>query len=295
MPPALLSVDVPVRPTADEIAATLPYLPASPNVLPRICRLLHSETATLHELNGLLKLDPGLTARVLQAGNLLAGTHGTLCPSIDEAINYLGTKHITAMIARVAKAQVLAQHVSLYGLDAEEFWRWSVSCALAAELLAEHTGEDPDIAYAVGLLHAVGMFAIDEWAHRKAPGLLFMPRDSLNDFLSSERAVLGCTQAEVGATLLHRWSFPATMVDPIRWQNSPENSAGFPRMACLLSAAKWLRTVVCSEDDFLAPPPPEAQALRPLRLAPEQLSQFVVELRIRLGRARNLVESEAAA
>lgn len=295
MPPALLSVDVPVRPSADEIAATLAFLPASPNVMPRLCRLMQSESATLHELNSLLRLDPGLTARVLQAGNLLAGTHGELCPSIDAAINYLGSRHIATMITRVAKAQVLARHVSLYGLDASEFWRWSVSCALAAELLAENTGEDPDIAYAVGLLHAAGMPAIDEWARRKAPALLFMPRDDFHDFLSSERALLGCTQAEVSATLLHRWSFPATMVDPIRCQNTPEASAAFPRMACLLNAAKWLRTVVCDEDDMQAPPLPEPHVLRSLRLAPERLSHFVVELRIRLGRVRNLLETAAAA
>jgi len=84
------------------------------------------------------------------------------------------------------------------------------------------------------------------------------------------------------------------MVEPIHWQNAPHCSAGYSRMACLLKAAKWLRTVVCTEDDFYAPPLPDAVVLRPLRLTPERLMRLVVEVRIRLGEVRNLVEAVAA-
>ena len=136
--------------------------------------------------------------------------------------------------------------------------------------------------------------AIDEWALQRAPSLLFMPRDVVLDFTQSERALLGCTQAEVGAALLHQWGFPSTIVEPLRWQNAPHGSAGYSRMACLLNAAKWLRTVVCAEDDFRTPPPPDAVILRPRRLTPERLMRLVVEVRIRLGEVRNLVEALAA-
>lgn len=294
MPPALPSVDIPVRPSPEEIAALLPDLPASPNVLPRLCSLAHNQNVPLQELHAVLRLDPGMTARVLRAGNQLAAGRGRICPSIEEAFNLLGARRIAALIATVAKSQVLARPVNLYGFDADEFWRWSVSCALAAELLAEVTGEDPEIAYTVGLLHAAGIVAIDEWAREKAPSLLFMSRDSLNDFLPSKNELLGCSQAEVGAALLQRWALPATMVDPVRWQNSPENAAGSPLMASLLHAAKWLRTVVCIDDDFLAPPLPEDAELRPLRLTAGDLALLVVDLRIRLGRVRNLVEMPVA-
>jgi len=294
MPPAVLNLDLSVRPSPEEVAAELPNLPSSPNVLPRLCALVQEEDVSLQELSSLLRLDPGLLARVLQLGNRLAGARALHCLTVEDAINLIGFDRIAAMIGQVAKAQIFARPVSLYGLDAEEWWRWSVSCALAAELLAERTGEDTSVAYTVGLMHSVGIVAIDEWAQHKAPSLIFMPRGGLCEFIESERALLGCTQAEVGAALLHQWGFPAIMVEPLRWQYAPYSSAGYSRMACLLNAAKWLRTVVCTEDELRPPPLPDAVVLQPLRITPERLVRYVVELRIRLGEVRNLVEAVAA-
>jgi HD-like signal output (HDOD) protein len=294
MPPAVLNFELSVRPSPEEVAAVISHLPSAPNVLPRLCSLLHEENISLQELSGILRLDPGLTARVLQVGNQLAAARGLHCLSLEDAINQIGFNRIAAMVAQVAKAQVFSRPVSLYGLDAEELWRWSISCALAAELLAAHAGEDMSTAYTVGLLHSAGIVAIDEWVMHNAPSIMFMPRSVLCDFAESERALLGCTQAEIGAAMLRRWGLPATLVEPLRWQNAPYGSAGYSRMACLLAAAKWLRTVVCMEDDRDTPPLPEAVVLLPLRLRPEQLGRFVVELRIRIGQVRNLVEAIAA-
>ena len=34
--------------------------------------------------------------------------------------------------------------------------------------------------------------------------------------------VLGTDHAEVGALILHRWSFPSDLVDAVRWHHNPE-------------------------------------------------------------------------
>jgi HD-like signal output (HDOD) protein len=270
-------------------------LPASPNVLPCLSGLLQGSEVALEELAGLLRLDPGLTVRVLQMGNdRMTSDEKHAGVSIEEVIKRVGFYRIASMIGQVAKEQIFARPVNLYGLDAEEWWRWSVSCALAAEILATHTGEDPRVAYMIGLLHSVGIVAIDEWALRKAPSIQFMPRGVLCEFIESERALLGCTQAEVGAAMLRQWGFSHAVIEPVRWQYAPYSSAGYARMACLLNAAKWLRTVVCTDDDRRPPAMPDAVIMQPLRLTSERLARLVVELRIRLGEVRNRVEAIAA-
>ena len=249
----------------------------------------------MDELAGLIRLDPGLTVRVLEMSDgRLAKNERQTDVSIEEVINRVGFYRIASMIGQVAKSQIFAHPVNLYGLDAEEWWRWSISCALAAELLAERTGEDTSVAYLVGLLHSAGIVAIDEWVSRKTPSIQFMPRGVLCEFIESERALLGCTQAEVGAAMLRQWGFSPVVVEPVRWQYAPYGSAGYARMACLLNAAKWLRTVVCTEDDRRPPSLPDAVVLQPLRITPEKLVRLVVELRIRLGEVRNRVEAVAA-
>lgn len=289
-----LILDVPVRPSVDEIAASLAQLPASPAILPRLNSVVHDEDFSFHDLIDLLRLDPGLCARFLHSGCNLAAARGQTCLSLEEAVQRLGIRYVTATINRIAKAQVLARPICLYGLDADEFWRWSVACALAAELLAGYTGEKKALAHSAGLLHAVGVVAIDQWAQLKAPSLLFMPHNGANDFSSSEHALLGCTQAEVAAATLHRWALPEILIEPIRWQDRPLEAPSAKRLACLLNAAKWLRTVICAEDDFKAPPLPDREVLDQLGLTPEQLCHCVVEIRIRIGQVRNLVEAVAA-
>jgi HD-like signal output (HDOD) protein len=284
----------PFHPSAEEVASVFDALPSAPNVLPRICGLLHEEHVSLQQLGTMLRLDPGLTARVLHLANELSAARGESCVLVEDAINRIGFDRICSLVAYVAKAQVFSRAASLYGIDAEELWRWSIACALGAEVLAESTGEDPSVAYTLGLLHSMGIVAIDEWALQHAPTLMFMSRGVMCEFVESERALLGFTQAEVGAAMMRRWSFPAIMSEPLRWQYTPHGSAGYARQACLLHAAKWLRSAVCAHDADRPPPLPDPLVLHPLRLTAERLARLVVEVRIRLGEVRNLVEPLAA-
>jgi HD-like signal output (HDOD) protein len=138
------------------------------------------------------------------------------------------------------------------------------------------------------------MVACDEAVSATEPTLTFAPRAFPREYADAERAYWNFTHAEVGADLLRSWHFPVTITEPIRWQHAPLGSAGYARMACLLHVSKWLRSVVCADEDAPAPPMPASVILQPLRLAPERIARLVVEVRFRLGSIRNLVEIMAA-
>ena len=108
MPPALLNFELSVRPSPEEVAAVISHLPSAPNVLPRLSSLLHEEDLSLQELSDVLRLDPGLTARVLQVGNQLASARGLSCSNVEDAINQIGFNPIARMVNQVAKAQVFS-------------------------------------------------------------------------------------------------------------------------------------------------------------------------------------------
>lgn len=279
---------------AEDVAAKLKDLPAAPRVLPRLYTLLRDSDPTLQQVSSLLRLDAGLTARILQKGNRFFAARGAHCLSIEDAINAVGFDAINAMVTQVADEQIFARPISLYGLDADEFWRRSIACALAAEVIAEHAGEDTDNAYMAGLFHEVGMVAIDEVVSCEEPFLTFAPKALPREFADAERAMLGFTHAEVGAALLRKWNFPVTIIEPVRWQFTPLGSAGYARMACVLHAAKWLRAIVCADGEAPASPMPMDAILRPLRLSAERLARLVVDVRVKLGSARNQVSAAAA-
>src|SRR5688572_2613838 len=55
--------------TPDEIVREVKHLPSAPKVLPRLKQLLSDGNSAMHEIVALVRLDPGIAARVLQVAN----------------------------------------------------------------------------------------------------------------------------------------------------------------------------------------------------------------------------------
>lgn len=277
----LITAPTPPAPTVDELVRGLEYLPSAPRVLPRLKRLLQDGNSSIHEVVELVRLDPGIAARVLQFGNSAYFSRGGLrCYTVDEAVNRVGFDQIYQLVSAAVASQVLVRPLETYGLEVDDLWHRSIAGALAAELLAEHTRADAQIAYTIGLLHSIGMVAIDDWALRNRPGLRFPPGTLPLECCEAERAELGFHQAETGAALLRFWDFPAVMTEPVRWQYLPNGTAIHHQFACLLHVAKWIRTAVLTPS---APRPPSVtHLLGRLQLTPARLELMVATVTTKL-------------
>lgn len=280
-------LEIPLTPAA-AIVDQLDHIPFAPKVLPCLAQLLEDGDSSLQAVVALVRLDPGVASRVLQMANSICFNKGEPVHTVDEAVVRIGYESIYEVVSSAAASCVLNRPLVVYGLDADEVWKRSIACALAAESLAWSCGENPNAAYTLGLLHSVGMVAINDWALQRPPVLVFANKGLPSEFIESERALTGASQAEVGAELFERWSFPADMVGPIRWQYTPRSSAAHCRMASLLHAAKWIRSAVCEDDKLQAFPDPFAVGA--LRLTPARLTQLVGEVRWRTLAVRHLLE-----
>jgi HD-like signal output (HDOD) protein len=277
--------------TPEDIVRAVKHLPTAPMVLPRLKQLLCDGNSAMHEIVALIRFDPGIAARVLQVANSAYFAKGVRCFTVDEAVNRVGYDQIYELVSNAVASQVLVRSLDVYGIEADDLWAMSVAGAIAAELLADRTGQDRNAAYTVGLLHCVGMVAIDEWALRHMRALVLHRGTFPREATEGERAALGFTQAEAGGALLRDWGFPAPIADPVRWQYAPCASASHARMATLLHAAKWLRNAVCGQ----RPPLPEPAQLAPLRLAPATLPAVATDVAERFARVSSLLEGAATA
>ena len=260
----------------DEVVRELEHLPAAPRVLPRLKQLLSDGNTAMSEVVEMVRLDPGIAARVLQFGNSAYFSHGLRCYTVEEAVNRVGYDQIYELVATAVASQVLVRPLDTYGMEVDDLWENSIACALATEALAGRVGADRNIAYTIGLLHSIGMVAIDAWAMRHQPGLRLVSKGLPLETCESERIALGFHHAEAGATLLRLWAFPQVMSEPVRWQYLPNGTAAHFRFASLLHTAKWLRTTVLHP---AAPPPrPHAILLGKLNLTHNQLDQMVGEV-----------------
>lgn len=278
--------------TPVDVARVLSAIDSAPTVLGKLSSLPRDRSVSLGALGSLVRLDPGLTCRIFRAAHEKADEQNLPCFTIEDAINTLGFGYIQTLINQVTRSQALDRPLEAYGLSTDECWRWSVATGLAAEVLANHTGEDADLAFSLGLLHNVGIFAVEEWIRQESPGLVFAHRGWPREHTSAEAAFLGFTHAEVGAALLSLWQFPRALTEPIRHQYVPLRYGPHARLTCLLHTAKWLAAAVCSEDGM--PQMPESRHLDVLRLTSYQVAELVVEVRIRVGQARETVRTLAA-
>lgn len=275
----------------EDIVREVRHLPSAPKVLPRLKQLLADGNSAIHEIVTLVRLDPGIAARVLQLANSAYFSKGTRCFTVDEAVNRVGYAQVYELVAYAVASQVLVRPLTVYGIEADDLWRMSVSCALAAEALAERTRQDRDVAYTNGLLHCVGMVAIDEWAMHRAQPLVLKNTGFPREAVEAERAELGFTQAETGCALLKHWGFPPSISEPVRWQYTPRASASQARMSTLLFAAKWVRSAVCTPAGMTPPALPEANQLSALGIGPSVLATLAVEIAERLTQLNSLLDA----
>lgn len=268
--------------TLDEVVRELQYLPSAPRVLPRLKQLLCDGNTAMDEVVEMVRLDPGIAARVLQFGNSAHFSQGLRCYTVEEAVNRVGYDQIYELVATAVASQVLVRPLASYNLEADELWEKSIACALAAEALSHHVGTDQNISYTIGLLHSVGMVAIDDWVSRHQPKLQFVSKGLPLESCEQERALLGFHQAEAGAGLLRAWEFPPVMFEPVRWQYLPNGTAVHFKLAALLHIAKWVRLAVLHPQDNQ--PRPNGSLLASLQLTNRQLDQLVEEVGVRFKR-----------
>lgn len=280
---------IPLRASPDDVVRQLKHLPSAPRVLPKLKQLLTDGNSSIHEIVQLVRLDPGIAARVLHIGNSAYFNQGLRCYTVEEAVHRVGYDQIYELVATAVATQVLVRPLDAYGMEADELWVSSITAALAAECVAEHINVDHDIAYTIGLLHRVGMVAINDWVSRVAPDLRFKSRSLPLETCAEERELLGFHNGETGAALLRLWEFPAVMAEPVRWQYLPSATAAHAQLACLLTVSKWIRNAALVDD---ASASPDALLLRRLGLNAKQFDQFVGRVRDQLSEVSSLLGGE---
>ena len=279
--------------TPEQIVLDVKHLPSAPKVLPRLKRLLQDGNSSMQEIGLLIRLDAAIAARVMKMSNSAFYNQGLRCETVEEAVNRVGFNQIYQLVSYAVASQVLVRPLEVYGLETDQIWRQSVACALAAQYIAMITGDDGSVAYTVGLLHRVGMVAVNEWALRKRPQLRLAGDDFPGEFIRSEHAVFGGNQADVGAELLRHWDFPSDTTSAVQFQYAPGGAPGESRMANLLCAARWVRAVVCGEPGHSESP--DAALLAPLGISLAQLTAVAKDVGAHLQTINTLlVESDPA-
>ncbi len=244
-------------PSLSDVCDQALRLPCSPALLPRLIQVLAKEDAPVEELAEVIQIDPVLASSTLRLANsaYFSGA-GRVVETLTEALMRLGQQEVYRLAALSLTSRWMNQKADGYGWEPGDFCRMSLVTAVAAEYLAEQSGRvDPKLAYTAGLVMEIGKLAVAHACASQFPAVRATQQCTQCTWLDAERRVLGYSHAEVGAELLRRWKFPASII-AVDAHNPPKASDPADHLPLLVHvhAAKYLAVTIgagVSEDGFL--------------------------------------------
>jgi HD-like signal output (HDOD) protein len=230
-------------------------LPAAPRVLDDLIASFDDPDASVESIARKLAQDPVLSAKLLRLANSAYYHVSRSVASVDDAVRMLGFVTVRSL---VISAGLVGSFKSVPGIDLKQFWRYSLETAVAAKWLARQAHDNTDLAFTVGLMHALGQLVMRAGARDQALELDTQAGPYHPDRIAAERAALGYAYTDVGAALADAWKFPLIFAETLRSFPAPLPITPLNRVAGVVHLAVW--KVQLAHGDSDAPFPAEVAA-----------------------------------
>lgn len=275
----------------DIVARTKDLLP-NPQILCSLLAVLGDENASADDIVKLVKVDPGLTAKVISISNGAFYGFSDSCSALDEAIGRIGFQELYKLVSLCVCRSVGGKPVPNYYLDEGALWENAVTTAVTLEHLAERFGLAPGLAYTVGLLHSLGKFVINQFEGGVYEAVYTEVEKNHLTLIDAERKVLGFDHAQACSQLLKSWDYPDAVRLPIHYQYAPAEAEEYVQLTYLLHFTKFLvASVGCNfgRDAFAVEL--DDHTLEALNIAEEELNLFALETHANLEGIRELLDA----
>lgn len=204
-------------------------LPVMPDIAAKIVSIPEDNiNISFKDLEELIKVDPGLTTKILKVANSAMYARQTEITSLQIAITMLGFKTIKSLVFLVSASNMFKR-----GKEREfyqYFWKHSILTAFLAQHIAIKGGFKrlSDVAFLAGLLHDIGRAAMYQ-----ADAELYIATRGEED----ERKLFEGDHREIGEAILTKWNFPPVYVDTAREHSSLNVTSQYKTIILIVSAA----------------------------------------------------------
>lgn len=185
---------------------------------PRLLAQLQSEDLTIKELADLLKLDPGLGARLLHVANSPFFGVSRQISSVGEAVIVLGLNQTRSLVQVEMVRSVVAEYPWKL-LSLRDYWQRSLSMAAACQLLAGEIAYSQSTAFSTGLFHNLGELVMLQ-QYTQQYGDLMQVGARGQALADQENALFHTDHGQMGAEVLRSWNLPAEICNALSKQYS---------------------------------------------------------------------------
>ena len=222
--------------TLDELLHNPKALPTAPKVLADLIHSFENPDVTVAQITRTLSADPVLSAKLLRLANSAYYNVSRSVATVDDAVRMLGFVTVRTL---VISSGLVNGFKSAPGLDLQRFWRYSLNTAVAARWIAKKTGDDTDLAFTIGLMHAIGLVIIHAGMPVEAGKLDDLVSPYHPGRMQQEMASFGFNFYDAGAGLAQRWKFPAVFTRTILEVPAPLVQSPPDRLAAVVHLAAW--------------------------------------------------------
>ena len=223
--------------TLDELLHNPKALPTAPKVLADLIHSFEDPEVSVSQITRTLSAEPVLAAKLLRLANSAYYKVSRSVATVDDAVRMLGFVTVRTLV--ISSGLVNGFTSAPPGLDLQRFWRYSLNTAVAARWIANKTGEDADLAFTIGLMHAIGLVVIHSGMPVEAQKLDDLVGPYAPSRMQHEMSTLGFSFYDVGAGLAQRWKFPTVFMNTIRAVAAPLQAAQPDRLAAIIHLAAW--------------------------------------------------------
>lgn len=231
---------------ADRQANRLP-LPKLPEVVVRVREVVADEESTIEDVARIIKSDPALVARMIQAANnaCFAGLH-SIHNSLD-AVTRLGVETVRDLVTSLAVHSVFKTNSPLIRDRMKNLWKDSVRIAAISRVLATLGPDlDPERATMAGLVHDIGTIPLLTYLDDR-PQLLFKE--------GALMTVLERLHTQMGSLVLQSWGFDEEMVRlPVEVLNYRRDPDMMPDYADVVMLARIFHSFGSPNMRYSGPP-----------------------------------------
>jgi len=229
-------------PSMDNILDTIDDLSPIPQTALKILRLFQSAQSDIKDITHELAKDQVLSGQTLKLCNSPLFSGMVKIDTLKEAVLLLGEEMlIKSVITAAVNAYYSQTGTSGYSLCKGGLFFHAVGVASAAEKIAEKSDKpNLKLAYTAGLLHDIGKVILDQYIAESAP-LFFRKFNVENEnFIRSEKKILGITHCEAGTILAKKWNFSTELCEVIQLHHTPEKAIANKNLAYTIYLADLL-------------------------------------------------------
>jgi putative nucleotidyltransferase with HDIG domain len=203
--------------TIQELLKEIKNLKPIPAVANQLLAVVDNPDSSMEDVANVIQYDPVITASVLKSCNSAYFGLKNPAESIKDAVNMMGIDQVVELVLMKSGAKALSGRQNGYGLEGGEMWRYSVSSAVIAKLVAQKLGlKNKSTIFTAALLKDIGKIILEKHVSGSSEKIKHLVEDKNFSFREAEKKILGIDHAELGAMIAKMWKFSPRMVKIIK-------------------------------------------------------------------------------